>query len=131
MKIVERGNMNTSNTQRHDRSLSWLGTYSYLDNKWWNFRLVLWSQTLKSLFNIIRTSITTTIIYFNDLFTIFWLDPLLYVPSLVINFITVLFCCQLGGKHLTDHWEKTSLIVNMTLLSLSTSFDMSKIKLKV
>jgi len=32
-KIVERGKIDTTNTQRHDRSLSWLGTGTSIKKK--------------------------------------------------------------------------------------------------
>ena len=35
IQIVERGKMDTTNTQIHDRSLSWLGTGTLIRNKLW------------------------------------------------------------------------------------------------
>ena len=40
-KIVERGKTDTSNTHIHDRSLSWLGTFSSIKSG--GVKLVLWA----------------------------------------------------------------------------------------
>ena len=43
IKIVGRGKIITLNTQRHDRSLSWLGTCTSITNNW--VKVVLWTRT--------------------------------------------------------------------------------------
>jgi len=43
IKIVDRGEIDTSNTQIHYRSLSWLGTDTSMKNG--GAKLVLWAQT--------------------------------------------------------------------------------------
>ena len=41
IKIAERGNIDTPNTQIHDRLLSWLGTGTSVKSGW--VQLVLWA----------------------------------------------------------------------------------------
>jgi hypothetical protein len=43
IKIVERGKIDTPNSQIHDRSLSWLGTVILIKSG--GVKLVLWAQT--------------------------------------------------------------------------------------
>jgi len=41
-KIVDRGKIDTSDEQIHDRSLSWLETVTSINKKGGEFKLVLW-----------------------------------------------------------------------------------------
>ena len=101
IKIVERGNIDTPNTQLHDSSLSWLGTGTSIKSG--GVKRVLWTQT-SSISEMMRSWKCFPYVSNMQALAYNLLNSVIIKNAIILNFMHNIFNLRDTGVHWTTYF---------------------------